>query len=182
MRHFLGIIPALLLTIPFSAHADTVLPGTEIAVSTDRPIHVTQWDQGRIYQGRVARDVVARDGDVAIPAGSPVELIVRQTGANLMTIDVESVNVRGRRYVMDTSGPEFNTEAYNNGNAVVGAILGAIAGANGENVITRGSEIRIPADTVLRFRLEEPLHLVGWQDPGYQNNGYHYHHEHDWYR
>ena len=79
---------------------------------------------------------------------------------------------------MDTRGPEFNTEAYNNGNAVVGAILGAI-GANGENVISRGSEIRIPASTVLRFRLEEPLHLVGWQDPGCQNNGYHYH---DWYR
>ncbi|HLG99530.1 MAG TPA: hypothetical protein VKX49_24695 [Bryobacteraceae bacterium] len=182
MRNFLWMIPAALIAMPFSAKADTVLPGTEIAVRTDGPIHVNQWDRGRIYTGRVARDVVARDGDVAIPAGAPVELIVREVGPGQMSIDIESVNVNGHRYVMDTSGPEFNSQAYNNGNAVVGAILGAIAGANGENVITRGSEIRIPADAVLRFQLQEPLHVVGWQDPGYQNNGYHYHRDRDWYR
>src|SRR5579871_3520579 len=105
MRHFFWLIPALFITTQFSAKADTVLPGTEIAVRTQGPIQVNRWDRGRIYMGNVARDVVARDGDLAIPAGSPVELIVREVGPDRMTVDIESVTVNGRRYVMDTTGP-----------------------------------------------------------------------------
>lgn len=182
MRNFLWIIPALLISMQFSARADTVLPGTEIGVRTDGPIHVNQWDRGRIYTGHVARGVVARDGDIAIPQGSPVELIVRQTGPDQMTVDIESITVNGRRYVMDTRGPEFDTQAYQNGSGVVGAIMGAIAGAAGGDVETRGSEIRIPGDTVLRFELRQPLHLVDWRDPGYDRGGGHYHRDQDWYR
>jgi hypothetical protein len=182
MRFFFWMIPAFLISMQFSAKADTVLPGTEIAVRTEGPIHVNQWDRGRIYMGNVARDVFARDGDVVIPAGSPVELIVRQTGPENMTVDIESITVNGRRYVMDTTGPEFNTQDYQNGNGVVGAIMGAIAGANGEQVEPHGSEIRIPPDTVLRFQLQQPLHVANWQDPGYDRNGDHYHRDHDWYR
>ncbi|HYL36352.1 MAG TPA: hypothetical protein VEV17_10605 [Bryobacteraceae bacterium] len=182
MRNLIWMLPALLIAMQFPAKADTVLPGTQIAVRTERPIDVNQWDRGRIYRGFVARDVVARDGDVAIPEGSPAELIVRQIGPNEMTIDIESVTVNGRRYVMDNTGPEFNAQTYNNGNGVLGAIIGAIAGATGAQVETQGSEIRVPPGTVLRFELQQPLRVVGWQDPGYQRNGIHYHHDHDWYR
>jgi hypothetical protein len=177
MRKVFWMIPALLIGLQISAKADTVLPGTEIPVRTDAPIHVSQWDRGRIYMGNVARDVVARDGDIAIPAGSPVELIVRQIGPQDMTLDIESITVNGRRYAIDTTGPNFNTQAYNNGTGIVGAIVGAISGAQ-----TQGAEIRIPPETVLRFQLQQPLHLVNWRDPGYEHGGYHYHHEHDWYR
>jgi hypothetical protein len=170
--------------MPFAARADVVLPGTEIAVRPDNPIDVARWDRGRIYPAHVARDVFARDGDLVIPRGSPVELIVRQVGPGQMSLDIESVTVNGRRYAMDTTGPQFNMprNSYDNGGGLVGSIIGAIAGANGEQVEPRGSEIRVPAGSLLRFQLQEPLRVVNWGDPGYSNGDYHYHHEHDWYR
>lgn len=177
MRAFLGLMSLFLLGSVFSVRADTVPPGTQISVQMDRPISISEWDRGRIYRGRIARDVIARDGDVAIPAGAPVEMIVRQTGPNRMALDVESVTVRGRRYVMDTSGPQFHTNEYENGGGLVGNILGAIAGVEAE-----GNRISVPADAILTFDLRAPLHVVDWEDPGYERNGEHYHYDRDWYR
>jgi outer membrane lipoprotein SlyB len=42
--------------------------------------------------------------------------------------------------------------------AAIGAVAGAAAGGSVQ-VLTKGREIRVPAETVLNFRLEEPLHL-----------------------
>jgi len=42
--------------------------------------------------------------------------------------------------------------------AAIGAIAGAAAGG-GVQVLTKGREIRVPAETVLHFRLDQPLHL-----------------------
>jgi hypothetical protein len=42
--------------------------------------------------------------------------------------------------------------------AAIGAVAGAAAGG-GVQVLTKGHEIRVPSETVLNFRLEEPLHL-----------------------
>jgi len=184
MKMLLWAVPALLIGMQGAAMADTILPGTEIPVRPDRPIDVSHWDRGRIYPGHVARDVVARDGDVAIPRGSYAELIVRQIGPDQYTLDLESVTVNGQRYAMATSGPQFNMpeSSMDNGSGVVAGIIGAIAAANGQQVETRGGEIRVPEGSVLRFQLQEPLHVVGWADPGYMNGEYDYHHEHDWYR
>jgi hypothetical protein len=164
--------------------ADTILPGTEIRVRSDRPIDVSTWDRGRIYPGHVADDVYAADGGLVIPRGSYAELIVRQVGEHQFVLDLESVQANGRRYVMDATGPHFNMprSEYQNGSGVVGNIIGAIAGAAGAQVETNGNHIYVPADAVLRFRLQEPLHTVGWNDPGYMDNGYHHHHDGDWYR
>jgi outer membrane lipoprotein SlyB len=42
--------------------------------------------------------------------------------------------------------------------AAIGAVAGAAAGT-GVQVLTKGEEIRVPAETVLNFRLDEPLQL-----------------------
>ena len=42
--------------------------------------------------------------------------------------------------------------------AAIGAIAGAATGA-GVQVLTRGKEVRVPAETVLTFRLDQPLQL-----------------------
>jgi hypothetical protein len=183
MRQFLALsVLALALQLP--GLADDLAPGTRISVRTNYPIEVARWDRGRIYQAVVDRDVYARDGDVAIPRGAPVELIVRQVGPDQLAVDIESVVVNGRRYVMDATGPQFDAHRgdYDNGGGLVGSIVGAIAGATGSQVETRGREIHVPAQSVISFQLQEPLHMVGWEDPGYQQNNWHYHHEHDWYR
>lgn len=178
MRNLIWAVPALLFGMQMAASADTILPGTEIAVRPDRPIEVNTWDQGRIYPAHVARDVFARDGGVAIPRGAYAELIVRQTGPGQMTLDLESITVNGTRYAVDANGPQVNT---GNGGGLLGNIVGAIT--NGQvQVETQGSQIRVPADALIRFDLQQPLHVVGWQDPGYMQNGFHYHHDNDWYR
>jgi hypothetical protein len=185
MKHLLAV-PLTLIGIQLVAYADTILPGTVIEVRTAGPIMVSKLDRGRIYEGRVARDVYARDGDMAIPRGSGAELIVRQTGPDQMAVDVESITVNGRRYAVDTAGPQFKMprNEYDNGAGLVGSIVNAIAGAAGgnANVEVRGNDIRVPDGAVLRFRLQEPMHVVDWKDPGYNENGSHYHRDRDWYR
>jgi hypothetical protein len=90
--------------------------------------------------------------------------------------------VNGRRYAMDTSGPEFRTKQdYDNGAGLLGNIVGALSGGRVQ-VETRGSEIRVPEGSMIRFQLREPLHVVGWGDPGYMQERYHYHRQGDWYR
>jgi len=177
MRMLLCLTSVMFMAMQITAKADTVPEGTQIQVQPDRPIDVSQWDQGRIYTGHLARDVVARDGDIAIPRGSYVELIVRQIRPGRMAIDLESITANGHRYALDSSGPRFNTGEYQNGGGLVGAIVGAVSG-----VRTEGGEIRVPAESILTFETRAPLHVVGWQDPGYDREGYHYHRDHDWYR
>jgi len=177
MRILLGLTSTVFFALPMVSRADTVLAGTQIQVRPDTEIHVSKWDRGRIYTGRVSRDIPAADGDVAIPRGSNVELIVRQLGPERMAIDIESVTVNGRRYVLDSSGPQFHTPEYENGTGLLGAIVGAVSG-----VQTDGGEILVPAESVLTFRTRAPLHVVEWRDPGYEREGRHYHRDNDWYR
>ncbi len=181
MRNLLWTVPVILIGTQFAARADTIVPGTEIQVKTDQPIELHTWDRGRIYPGHVARDVFARDGDVAIPRGAYAELIVRQTGPNQMTLDIESITVNGSRYALDTTGPQFNANAYESGGGLLGNIIGAISGGDVQ-VETQGDEIRVPAGSIVRFQLQAPLHVAGWGDPGYMRGGDHYHRDSDWYR
>ncbi len=179
-----GVLTTLLIGTQISVFADTIPPGTQIPVRTDTGIEVARWDRGRIYPGHVAQDVYSRDGSVAIRRGAPAELIVRQVGPDQLALDLESVTVNGTRYALDITGPQYNMprNSYDNGSGLVGSIVGAIAAANGEQVETHGAGIRVPGDTVVTFQLQQPLHVVTWGDPGYQNGEYHYHHDRDWYR
>src|SRR5579884_3198557 len=111
MRRILWAVPALFVVVQVAGLAATILPGTEIPVRPDQPIDVNHWDRGRIYPAHVARDVFARDGDVAIPRGSQAELIIRQTGPGQYSVDLESITVNGQRFVMDTAGPQYNMPA-----------------------------------------------------------------------
>ena len=66
--------------------------------------------------------------------------------------------------------------------SIAGSTVGAIAGANGQQVQPNGNEIRIPAGSMLNFQLRQPLRVVNWSDPGYRNGENHYHRDNDWYR
>jgi len=52
--------------------------------------------------------------------------------------------------------------------AVLGAVLGGAAGG-GAQVLTRGKEVKVPAESVLTFRLDQPVQLNVYQQP---NNSY----------
>jgi hypothetical protein len=108
----------------------------------------------------------------------------RIKGASDLVLDLDSVSVEGRRYTLDTQdmirkgrdgvGKNRRTAEFTGGGAVIGSIIGAIAGGGkgaaigaasgagagaGTQIITKGGAIRIPAETILTFRLESPLQI-----------------------
>src|SRR5205807_1257885 len=131
------------------------------------------------------------------------EVIVHRVGDHDMTVDLESITANGRRYMVaantyETSrrsglGSNRRTGEYVGGGALFGTIIGAIAGGGkgaaigalaggaagaGAQVATKGRAINIPAETVLSFRLEQPMQVGQgryMQDNGYDRDGYHYH-------
>jgi len=106
------------------------------------------------------------------------------TNASELVLDVDSVTVAGIRYLVSTEdmekegrhgiGANRRTGIMVGGGAGLGALIGAIsgggkgaaigagvgaaAGAAGQ-ILTKGSEVRVPAETVLNFKLEQDLRL-----------------------
>ena len=177
-----------------------VEPGSVLSVRTNEPIETRSRD-GRVYYGRIVDEVRGSDGQLAIPRGSDVELIVRRARDNDLILDLESISAYGQRYAIASDaeriegsdrqglGANRRTGAFVGGGAVLGTILGAIAGGGkgaaigaaagaaagaGGEVLTQGREVRVPAESVLTFRLEQPL-AVNIPDDGYEQNGDHYH-------
>jgi len=144
-------------------------PGTNIAVRTNEPIDVERFDN-RVYHGTVTQDIRGYNGRLAIPEGSRVELIVRVMRDNDLVLDLESVDVNGQRYAIQTDRNRIESQR---DNSLVGAIVGAINGGQAQ-----GRAVRVPRDSVLNFRIQAPL-IVGVADRGVDRGGYHYH---DWYR
>jgi hypothetical protein len=79
----------------------TIEAGTTIAVRTNEEIKATSTD-GRIFTGSVDQDVRDTRGQVAIPRGAFVELMVKTSAANEYVLDIESVEVNGRRLGVDS--------------------------------------------------------------------------------
>jgi hypothetical protein len=106
------------------------------------------------------------------------------TGGAEMILDVQSITVDGRRYTVSTTdltlendtgiGKNKRTAEVIGGGAALGTIIGGIAGGGkgaaigvlvgaaggaGAQVLTRGRDVRVPAETVLEFRLDKPVTL-----------------------
>ena len=205
-RISLGVLMASLLCmlpLPGTATAQsggTVEAGTTIAVRTNEEIKVNKSD-GRIFTGAVDQDVQDSRGQVAIPRGTHVELMVKKISDTEYALDLESVSVSGRRLAVDAGsnavsaekeegiGINSRTGRYVGGGAVIGAIVGAIAGGKkgaaigagvgaaggaGTQVLTRGKSVEVPEESLVTFRLEQPLR-TGIADRGFSRNGSHYH-------
>src|SRR5216684_3730602 len=86
---------------------------------------------------------------------------------NVSTEDLRQGNNRG-------IGANRRTGEMVGGGAVLGTLLGAIAGGGkgaaigaiagaaaggGVQVLTKGKEVKVPAETVLKFKLDKPLRL-----------------------
>src|SRR5262249_17392741 len=72
-----------------------------IPVRTERTIDIRIPSDGRIFRGIVAEDVFGRGGTLLIPRGANAELIVQNTGRNEGSVDLESIEFDGRRYMVD---------------------------------------------------------------------------------
>ncbi len=159
--------------------------GTEIVVRTIDPIEVRQPDPRRHFLASIEQDVRDSDGNVAIPRGSLAHLIVHEVGEGEIAVDLRSVSVNSRRYILNSEnitdariregvGANKRTGKFVGGGALLGTILGAIGGGGkgaaigalaggaagaGTQVLTRGPALHIPSETILRFRLDHPVNL-----------------------
>jgi hypothetical protein len=173
--------------MPAAAVAGTVPSGTEIQVRTDEAIQATTKNVGHTYSGEVSQAVVDAAGKVVIPRGAKAQLVVAKTPDDKgVTLDLHSINVAGRRYVLNTAGGSAKSQKegigmnkrtgkYVGGGALAGTLIGAIAGGGkgaaigalaggaagaGAQVLTRGSELKIPAESELTFQLAKDLRMT----------------------
>ena len=160
----------------------SVIPvGTEMDVRLQTTLDS---DTAQVEQRFEATTVVDlyRGSDVLIPAGSIVRGVVssvqragRVERRGSMTLSFDQITVRGRSYPMRGTvtqalqGEGLKGEAGRIGTgagvgAVIGGILGGVRGAllgiliggGGTIAATEGTDVRLPAGTVLRVRLDSP--------------------------
>ena len=106
------------------------------------------------------------------------------TGSPEMVLDVHAITVNGRKYLVSTTdltedsdtglGTNKRTGIAVGGGAAVGTIIGAItgggkgavlggaigaAGGAATQVLTKGHNVKVPAETLLRFQLDKPVTL-----------------------
>jgi len=127
------------------------------------------------FSAIVERDIFGESSNVVIPAGSRAVLVVREissggaTGSPDMVLDMQSMTVGGRRYLVSTTdvkqdagtgiGTNNRTAVAVGGGAAVGTLIGAIAGGKkgaaigalvgaaggaGVQVLNRGKDVRVP--------------------------------------
>ena len=109
---------------------------------------------------------------------------VAGTGTKEATLDLQSIKVGDHRYNVDTAdvtqssrqgiGANKRTAEYVGGGTVLGTLIGAAAGGGkgaaigalsgaaagaGTQILTRGKAVNVPAESTLRFKLDEPLRL-----------------------
>jgi BON domain len=165
----------------------TVPPDTTIPIRITQTLDSATTQQGETFTGTVATDII-EDGLVVIRQGtsvtgrvSAVQEAAHYKGSSLLTVELTSINRRGEKlaittepYSVEGKGRGKNTAEKVGGGAAVGAILGGILGGGkgaaigaaagggvgaGANTITRGEQVQIPSESLIRFRLTNTLSL-----------------------
>lgn len=101
-----------------------------------------------------------------------------------LALALQSVNINGQMYSLQSNtvngtnnggiGMNKRTGIYVGSGALIGTVVGAIAGGGkgaalgallggaagaGTQVLTKGKEVKVPAETVLNFKLDQPVYL-----------------------
>lgn len=171
----------------------TVPAGKEIPVRITETLDSERTQTGARFSGVVTREVVA-DGMVVLPAGASVSGRVIDAkdaghfkGHSALSIELTEVRRHGTPVAIATS--PYTVEGKNRGKnsaekigggAAVGAVLGGIfgggkgaaigslAGAGGGAAyqgFTRGQQVTIPSESVIRFRLTQPFTIRTSETP-----------------
>ena len=163
----------------------TIASGNAIPVRVTQTLDSGSTQADTTFSGVVASDIVI-DGLVAIPAGSnvighvdDVKDAAHFKGSSALTVSLtivkrrgESISVTTDPYTVQGKGRGTNTAEKTGGGAAVGAILGGIFGGGkgaaigaaagagagaGSNAITRGQQVQIASESVVRFHLSAPV-------------------------
>ncbi|HSU19763.1 MAG TPA: BON domain-containing protein [Acidobacteriaceae bacterium] len=174
-------------------HDVTVPAGKEIPVRITETLDSEHTQPGTRFGGVVTHEVVS-DGLVVIPAGASVTGRVVEAkdaghfkGHSLLSIELTDVRRHGseirvstRPYTVEGKNRGKNSAEKIGGGAAVGAVLGGIfgggkgaaigslAGAGGGAAyqgVTRGQQVEIPSESVIRFRLTQPFTVRTSEQP-----------------
>jgi hypothetical protein len=166
-------------------HDVTVPAGRDIAIRITETLDSQTTQSGTPFNGVTVREIDA-DGYVAIPAGSAVSGNVLDAkdathfkGSSFLSIQLTAIRRHGQLiniatdpYEVQGKGRGVNSAEKIGGGAAVGALLGGIfgggkgaaigagAGAGGGAILqgaTRGQQVSIPSESVIRFRLASPF-------------------------
>jgi hypothetical protein len=164
---------------PPVARVVTLPAGSTLPVRVTQTLDSATTQVGDSFSGAIATDIV-QDGMLLIPRGSTVNGRVSEVheaahfkGSALLTVELIGVNAKGERisvstqpYTVEGKGRGTNTAVKTGVGAAAGAVLGGIFGggkgaaigaaAGGGtgaaiNGVTRGQQVQIPSETVVRF-------------------------------
>lgn len=171
-------VPAPPLVVP-AGSVLTVRTNSEISANSNQP--------GTGFQAVVAQPV-ASGGRVAIPAGVAVTGIIVQAkqggkikGSSELALQLTSLHLRNNTYTLHTNqfvqqqkGKGKRTAKIGVGGAAGGALIGGIAGGGkgaaigslvgggagvAGSAMTGNKELEIPAESLLSFKLTQPLRI-----------------------
>ena len=163
----------------------TIPAGERLSVQTTEIIDSGRASEGQTYRGTLQAPLTSA-GRVIVPAGAPVTLQImnvqgagRIKGNSELSLRTTSLEYAGRNYPLNSSvyseegkARGKNTAVKTGIGAAAGAIIGGLAGGGkgaaigsaagggagfGWNALSHGQQVKIPAESILSFRLQAPL-------------------------
>lgn len=177
--------PAATPPVPLAPPEITIPEGTKLSVRLIDPVDTEKNKEGDTFRASLDAPIVIQN-KVAIPKNADVtaRLVSAKsaghfTGSSSVVVVLTKITVGGRAYDLQTG--EFTKQAASRGGrtagmigggAAVGAVIGAIAGGGkgaaigaaagagagtGVQALTKGAQIKLPAETLLEFELKSPV-------------------------
>jgi len=170
----------------FGSSTPVILPqGTVVAVTLDQALSSEDSRSGETFDATVSDSIVV-DGKTVVPKGSRAigRIVEAESSGRLhnpgrLVLDLASIEVSGTRYDIDTNDANRTGKSHTKNNVIFigggtaagaiiggivgggkGAAIGAAAGAGGGTATaaaTGENEVRLPAETHLRFPLSESV-------------------------
>ncbi len=163
----------------------TLPVGTPMTIRTTADIDTDRNRVGDIFEATLDEPLVSGSQTI-VPRGATVKGRIayakesgKLSGQSQLILELTELDANGKSYILRTSDYSEvgasrgkRTAATVGGTAALGTIIGAIAGGGkgaaigaasgaavgtGVQVITKGQTLKIPAETILEFRLQAPL-------------------------
>ena len=170
---------------PFPAGA-TIPANTAVFVRLIDSADSTHDEVGKVYRASLDEPIVSPTGQVIVPRAADASLVLtkhqqsgRLTGKTELTLALRSITIQGKQYDVASSDVAQASSSRTarsgktiGGLAAAGAVIGALAGGGKGaaigagsgatlgtlgQVLTSGQRVRVPSETRLTFRLEQPL-------------------------
>jgi hypothetical protein len=171
----------------------TLPAGTTVSIRMTDALETGETQANAAFHASLAADLVA-DGMTAIPRGANVvgrvveaKDATHYSGSSSLTLELTQIRSQGQTYHVVTDsysqqgkGRGSNTAKKVGGGAAIGAVIGALAGGGkgaaigaaagggvgaGANTITKGEQVKIPSETLLQFRLQNPVSVTTTVQP-----------------